>query len=329
MRILLSLAPPDGTTRFVDQLVAEPGDTVEYIYFSWLTAIFGRYDVFHVHWPEFLLRSDKLYVRAIKAVLFNLFMARLALTKTAVVRTLHNLRPHEEGSKTESRLLMKCDALTTLDIRLNEETMARGKPLVTILHGHYKSRFPARSPVSRVPGRILYFGLIRPYKGVERLIEVFSALEDKSLSLRIVGNPTPELRTAVLDSCEKFSQITCDLRFVPDDVLADEIRQAELVVLPYREMHNSGAVLVALSLSRRVLVPKSKSNELLSAEVGQGWIEMFDGELTEDVLQSAHQASARATDTESAPLLSKRDWSEVGRQHAVAYADSIRLKDQS
>lgn len=325
VRVLLSLDPPDGTTRFVNQLVekAHPGTT--YLYFSWWTALLGQYDLFHVHWPEFLVRSRHLPIRLARYALFAVLMARIKIMRIPIVRTLHNVKPHEDGTLIESALLEWCDNLTTLDIRLNKETPSRGKPLHTILHGHYKGRFSVDPETKPIPGRILYFGLIRPYKGVDQLLHTFRMLDSKQLSLRIVGSPTPELRQLIEDSCRLDSRVTADLRFVPDEVLATEICKSQLVVLPYHEMHNSGAILVALSLARRVLVPRTESNELLAAEVGSDWIQMYDGKLTPHILNEALKQASAHTSSGDTPFLSQRDWSVVGEKHHQAYLEAVSL----
>ncbi len=62
------------------------------------------------------------------------------------------------------------------------------------------------------------------------------------------------------------------LGFAPDADLVREISMSEMVVLPYRFMHNSGAVLLALSLDRPVLVPDNEVNRLLEIEVGSDWV---------------------------------------------------------
>ncbi len=75
------------------------------------------------------------------------------------------------------------------------------------------------------------------------------------------------------------ARIAHHLEHVPDDDLAAEVAHAQLVVLPYREMHNSGAVLLALSLDRPVLVPRNEVTDALAAEVGPWWVQRYDGEL--------------------------------------------------
>ncbi len=72
-----------------------------------------------------------------------------------------------------------------------------------------------------------------------------------------------------------------------DAELVDEVGRAELAILPYHEMHNSGAILVAMSLGRPVLAPRTASNTALSEEVGPGWIIEYDGELTPEIILSA------------------------------------------
>ena len=52
-----SLAPPDGRTKYVDQIVDGAAPDVRIRYFSWRAALLGRYDVFHVHWPELMIRG--------------------------------------------------------------------------------------------------------------------------------------------------------------------------------------------------------------------------------------------------------------------------------
>lgn len=77
----------------------------------------------------------------------------------------------------------------------------------------------------------------------------------------------------------------CCPRYVDDPTLAREVSSAELVVLPYRDMHNSGTLLLALSLARPVLVPRTPNNVAVAAEVGPGWIFMYDGELDAGVIR--------------------------------------------
>ena len=72
---------------------------IEHLPFSWRTALFGRYDVFHVHWGDTLLAAGSRRTRAGKRVAMAVLLGRLALTRTPVVRTVHNVTPPEGGRR--------------------------------------------------------------------------------------------------------------------------------------------------------------------------------------------------------------------------------------
>ena len=323
IRVLHSLAPPDGRTRYVDQMTDGAPDDVDIAYFSWKAALKGDYDVLHIHWPELLTRDRQLAKRLGKRQAMRATLLLTRIRRIPIVRTVHNLKPHEDGGRAERRLLHAVDRRTTVFIRLNETTeLEPGMPAVTILHGHYRDRFAEHPRVQREPGRILYFGLIRPYKNVDRLIELYTRRERPGTTLRIVGSPSPELRTRISGLVDSHPSVSGLLEFVDDDVLVREISAASLVVLPYAEMHNSGAALVALSLDRPILVPRTPSNTALADEVGDSWVRQYDGDLTEEVLMSALSA-ADAPRSDDRPQLDGRDWGSIGRRHRDVYHDAI------
>jgi beta-1,4-mannosyltransferase len=319
LRVLHSLAPPDGTTKYVNQMVEGAPDDVYVRCFSWRYALRGEYDVLHLHWPELLLRAPTRRERFAKRQAMRMLLGRLRRKHIPLVRTVHNVEPHETGSAAERRLLHEIDRQTDLFIRLNPTTPVEpAAKAVTIPHGHYRDRFSGYPRSAMQQGRLLYFGIIRPYKGVERLIEVYRAVPRPDVDLRIVGKPSPQLRAEVEAAVSSHPQITARLSFVDDDVLVAEITAAELVVLPYSEMHNSGVALVALSLERPVLVPRSPAGTALAEEVGPGWVIQYDGEFDDAALQLGLRMVRSAVDRQ-APRLAGREWQTIGREHRAAY----------
>lgn len=321
--VLHSLRAPDGTTKYVDHMVDGASDHVSIKFFSWRTALTGSYDVFHVHWPELLIRDRKPARRLLKRRMLDALILRARLTGTPIVWTAHNVDPHEQGTPAESRSLRRLRHAITLAIRLNPTTeLPSGMDAVTILHGHYKDQFAKYPHRDAVPGRVLYFGIIRPYKGVDVLMDAFREIDDPTLQLRIVGDPHAGQAEIVEAAMAGDERITALLRFVSDEELVEEITSSSLVVLPYREkMHNSGVVLVALSLGRPVLVPASPTNQALRDEVGEEWIIQYEGALTPEILTSALQDVASRSH-ESEPALSDRDWKHVGELHHRAYVQA-------
>lgn len=322
--VLQSLGKPDDTTNpYLVQLLRALPAEVEVKFFSIRNALFSRYDVFHVHWPEYLIRHGAPLATLVKRLCVALLLLRLWLTGVPVVRTLHNARPHEPGGRIEAMLLRWLDRLTTRRIRINAAERETDPRTDTILHGHYRDWYAAHPVPHPVRGRLLCFGLIRPYKGTETLIDAFRSLEDARSRLRIVGNPVgEEMRRVVEEACIADPRISARLEYVSDPVLAHEIGEAQAVVLPYRDMQNSGALLLALSLGRPVLVPRSAANAALAAEVGAEWVRLYDGPLQAEILDRAlrDDTPRRA----ALPDLSRRDWPALGAQHYATYVAALR-----
>lgn len=330
--IVLSSSPPPRLTTnpyivMLNEAVAGEPD-VEVVTYGWRFALLGRYDVFHVHWPEALVTGRGRLKRYARQALYLLLLLRLRLLRRPIVRTVHNLELPRGLTPVERALIRLTDRWTTLRIRVNESTViSPEQPSATVVHGHYRdwyARYPEPEPV---PGRIVFFGQIRGYKGVPALVEAFRQIppDGNGLTLRIAGAPSgDELAEAVRAAAGGDERVSLRFEFLSDADLVDEVGRAELVVLPYPEMHNSGGVLAALSLARPVLLPDNPVNRSLADEVGPGWLWRFDPPLTGADLLAAVEGW-RASRPDGGPRLDRRDWAPAGRAHVVAYRQAIEL----
>jgi len=306
-------------TMLDEALALDP--QVQHLRFEWRTAILGRYDVFHWHWPEGKLEASTWWKTAGKRALFGALLLRHSLTRVAVVRTVHNIELPDVDRLARS-LLLRCERTTTYRIVLNESTpVLPDQPHALILHGHYRDWF-ARHPRSEPRRHQLgFFGGVRRYKSIDDLLRAYreAVQTDTRLSLRIGGRPSsPELAATLRAETADLPGVSLRLEFLEDEDLVEIATSSQLVVLAYRFMHNSGSVLAALSLDRPVLVPRNAVNESLADEVGEGWVLMFDGELDGPRLLEALE-HARALPRTSGPDLSRREWTKVGSEHAEAY----------
>ena len=123
-------------------------------------------------------------------------------------------------------------------------------------------------------------------------------------------------------ACRHDRRISAELAYVDDAALAREVGLAELVVLPYRQMHNSGTLLLALSLARPVLAPWSEANAAIAEEVGPGWVHLYEGELAPALL-ALTLARVRDGRRGPAPDLSRREWLAIGREHHRSYLAAL------
>ena len=328
VHVLEMLTPPEtGATRYVNQIVDHAPEDLRFTYFSWAVALRKRYDVFHIHWPEHLARSSDGEFSQPKALLSRALITLLRARGTRIVRTLHNMRPHEKAGSSEERFLEWLDSKTDEFISINDAPVPEVfHPLHRIPHGHYVDKYADYERNDPVASRCLFFGQIRPYKGVVELLDQFSRLTDSSLSLHIVGNPlTSEYRHQIEVTAGDDDRVSLAFGFMPDESLCKEITAAQLVVLPYLEMENSGALLLALSLGRPVLVPASPTTALLRDEVGGDFILTYEGELDNDDIARSLADAQRTVLSGHLPNLANRDWATVAAQHAEIYRSASTL----
>jgi glycosyltransferase involved in cell wall biosynthesis len=173
-----------------------------------------------------------------------------------LVLTVHDLpsRPPSGAQRRLHHLYRRFDALIVHSERGRERlTRELGLPdsrVHTIAHGAFEhlarqppGPLPAELPQTSAPV-VLCFGLMRPYKGLDLLIEAWNGgIADAELWL--VGRPhfdIGELRAAAAASSVRWLP-----RFVSDSELAACFRRADLIVLPYREIDQSGVLATALA----------------------------------------------------------------------------------
>jgi glycosyltransferase involved in cell wall biosynthesis len=133
----------------------------------------------------------------------------------------------------------------------------------TMPHGPYDHLVhpfaPRTEVVEETPFRLLYFGLVRPFKGVEDLVAAFSALDPDQASkfrLSVVGETwegwkAPDqaiIHSPYADLIERID------RYVTDTELAACIERADAVVLPYHRSSASGPLHIAMSAGLPVIV---------------------------------------------------------------------------
>jgi glycosyltransferase involved in cell wall biosynthesis len=119
---------------------------------------------------------------------------------------------------------------------------------------------------------LLYFGVIRPFKGVDDLIAAFNSLspaEAGRFRLTVVGETWEgfDVRSLV-DSSPHRHLISFVNRYVHDEELAGHLQRADVVVLPYHRSSSSGPLSVAMGVGLPVIV--SRVGGLVEAAAGYG-----------------------------------------------------------
>ncbi len=115
--------------------------------------------------------------------------------------------------------------------------------------GAAAGRSPAGSPIETDKPVVLCFGLMRPYKGIDLLLQAWRGIEDAELW--IVGAPRMDVSALAAAAPPGVRFVA---RFIGDDELPAYFRRAELVVLPYREIDQSGVLFTALAFGKPLLL---------------------------------------------------------------------------
>lgn len=164
----------------------------------------------------------------------------------------HNLFDHDAGAfkrEIAGALLAQADAYL---VHSKEQAVALrsrfpGKPVLAHPIPLY-DQFPPPSVLLPKRGRLelLFFGFIRPYKGLDVLIDALARLNDMQVYLTVVGEPwcpPEELRKRI--EAAHVPNVELHLDYVDDQTAANFFGRADLVVLPY--LSASGSAVAAMA----------------------------------------------------------------------------------
>jgi glycosyltransferase involved in cell wall biosynthesis len=182
------------------------------------------------------------------------------------VMTAHYIlppRPSRLQLATARRVFGRMDAVVAHSAhgaeRLCDEVGLDPTRVRVVNHGafDYLTRLPAEKPLpAELEGAegpvILFFGLLRPYKGLDLLINAFRRVS--GAELWIVGNPRMDVATLRRAAAEAPGRVRFVTRFVGDAEIPAIFRRADLVVLPYRDAEHSGVLYTGLAFGKPLLL---------------------------------------------------------------------------
>ena len=260
----------------VDAYPVAVADVVEHLENRSVASVPG---ILNIHWTTPILQYANGPFRA--AIELDRFSAALHKFRTAggrLVWTLHNVLPHEARhvwAETQLAQLLadRADAIHALSEitarQASEVLRLDPRRVVVIEHSSYVGEYPhwvsreaARSQLglSATDKVLVALGGIRPYKGLGRLLDVFHELaeEDPSLYLLVAGKPAATQETAGLERrCEQSSRVISEFSHLPDDQLQVWFGAADLAVLPYSRILNSGVFWLAQTFGLPIVGPRT------------------------------------------------------------------------
>jgi glycosyltransferase involved in cell wall biosynthesis len=216
--------------------------------------------------------------------------------------------------------------------RLSSELGLPRERIRVIPHGafdHYRriaGPKPLPAELAEVEGPvILFFGLLRPYKGIDVLLEAVREVE--GAELWIVGMP----RMPVEPLRELAAKAPGKVRFVPRFVTDDEIpayfERADVVALPYREIDQSGVLYTALAFGKPLVLSSvggfTEVGERHGAArlVAPGDAGELAGALNELIGDPAQREALGAAAARAAAT--HYSWDDIARRHVDLYRELL------
>ncbi|MHB8235719.1 MAG: glycosyltransferase family 4 protein, partial [Solirubrobacteraceae bacterium] len=203
-------------------------------------------DIVHFQWLPVQPLDERLLPRSRAAG------AADSPARPPLVLTAHDVLPREGGAHrraAQRRLYDRFDAIVVHSEsgreRLIGELGVDERRVHVIPHGAFAhlADQPAAPPAFATDKRVvLFFGLLRPYKGLDVLLAAWRGIDDAELW--IVGMPRMDVAALMADAPSNVRLVP---RFVADAELPAYFARADLVVLPYREIEQSGVLLTALA----------------------------------------------------------------------------------
>lgn len=325
-------------TRLLRKALSEHGVAVRVVAtpqgFLYAALMGQRPDVLHLHWIHPISRN--LLLSLAKFCLFQAGLIVFRLRRVPIFWTVHNLEFHEKKHVWLDRINTRLVAgkVTAVFVHgmnaipLVEKTLGiSARRIHHAPHGNYVDAIPPIDGNSfpDKPGEgtnFLYFGAVRPYKGVLSLIEQFRRLEGAA-TLTIAGDPqAADMRRQVEEAARPDKRIRLKLGYLPDDELAQLIFSCDVVVLPFKEVLTSGSLVMAITCGKPVVVPNIG---LIGEYVDQSCAIFYganDDRDLFDALKAAREMepSQLAQMGANARVLSRKlDWTIIGGKIADVY----------
>ena len=191
------------------------------------------------------------------------FLGRLGRIAPIVI-TCHDSQPFNANPGAAVQRLGATAVLARFDRVIIHTEQARprlaaygveARRIQRIAHGFLDDVAPV-APPAPIEGdravRFLLFGKVKPYKGIDLMIEAVKRLAPGTLQrveVLVIGKPYMET-DALVAAAAGLPQIRFDFRFVAEEEMADLFRWADVLAFPYREIEMSGVLMAALKTAR-------------------------------------------------------------------------------
>ena len=201
-----------------------------------------------------------------------------------IIALIDNALPHERHFFDEplARWFFKaCDAFVTLSPSVTDDLLRLrpNAPYIEIehpLYTHFGEKVPREEAEDRLglphgSRNLLFFGLIREYKGLDTLLEAFRGLDER-YRLIIAGEPygSFEKYEKIIESLPGKDRISLFTDYIKDSDVKYFFSAADLTVLPYKSATQSGIAAISYQFDVPLVTTLTGSIGSAVQEAGTG-----------------------------------------------------------
>ncbi len=298
--------------------------------------------VAHIHWLDWHLHLRVPGRAYLSGLLIRLAMKWLKILRYRIVWTVHDLLPHEPQTQDDIGVLhLMVDSADGLIVHTNTVISSLNdlglfnQNTIVIPQGNYIGHFgPSPSKlsarhslgISNDKRVVLFFGMIRPYKGIPELLEAWPDFSHRGVLL-IAGPCDHRFLQSMIERCAAIdSSILPHIRFIPNGEVASYFEASDAVCLPFRRITNSSSAVTAMSYGKPIIAPRLGSLKELPDQVGY-----FYEDGSELHLTAALQAFFDATEldlknksTAASIYAQGFSWTSIAEQTFAVYETVLR-----
>ncbi len=302
------------------------------------------YRVLHIHWQSLHIAARVPGARLLSYWNYRAVYRFAVLLGFTLVWTVHNVLPHESQTIDDVDIAVRLSKMSAAKIVHSthslEQMAAKGldtSHTTVIPHGNYVGSYPesssrdeARKTLGLAPNDVamLFFGNIRPYKGVDDLLAAWPHVANTEVTggaakLIIAGNCLDdELRARLIAAPVTFVDGRVD-----DNEVAAFFMASDIVCAPFKAITTSGSVLLALSFGRPVVAPRLGALRDLPDDVG-----FFYSDEDPDGLVAALRAAISCPDPGRVQHAANSyaesiSWDAVSRSTVAVYREALRVTE--
>lgn len=190
-----------------------------------------------------------------------------------IVCIADNIVPHEKrpGDRLFTRFFLRqCHCFITMSDQVSQDLrlFEKQKPFRQVAHplydnfGEAVSKEMARKKlgISESEKTVLFFGFIRPYKGLDLLLKAMAdeRIAKQNIKLLIAGEfyESAEPYLALIDRLELRSRVRCETHFIADAEVRYYLCAADVVIQPYKHATQSGVTPLAYHFEKPMIVTR-------------------------------------------------------------------------